>query len=103
DVQDHVLRVDAGRELAGDVDPPHLRALDREALAGEHVAYLTGADAECDRAERAVRAGVAVAAGDRHPGLRQAELGADHVHDALMAGVGAEELDAELAAVALDR
>ena len=34
-------------------------------------------------AERAVRAGVAVAAGDRHAGLRQALFRADDVHDPL--------------------
>ena len=37
------------------------------------------------------------------PGLRQAQLRADDVHDALMAAGAIEETDAELAAVALDR
>src|SRR5581483_636265 len=103
DVQDHVLRVDAGREPTADGDAPELRALDREALAREHVAHLARPDAERDGAERAVRARVAVAAGDRHPRLRQAELGADDVDDPLVAGIGAEEPDPELAAVLLDR
>ena len=102
-VEDHVLRVDARRELPGHRDAPHLQRLQRQALRREHVAHLRGADAEGDRAERAVRRGVAVAARDRHARLRQAELGADHVHDALALAAEAEERDAVLAAVALER
>ena len=60
------------------------RAL-RQRLRGQHVLDLAGADAERERAERAVRGGVRVAADDRHAGLRDAELGADHVDDALAA------------------
>ena len=54
-------------------------------------------------AERAVRRGVAVAAGDRHPRLREPELRADHVHDALPVVVEPGEAHAEVAAVALER
>ena len=43
---------------------------------------------------------VAVAADDRHARLRQAELRADHVDDALAAAAGREERHAELRAVA---
>ena len=53
-------------------------------LGGQHVLDLGGADAEGDRAERAVGGGVAVTAHDRHAGLGQTELGADDVHDALV-------------------
>ena len=53
------------------------------ALGGEHVLDLARADAERERAEGAVGGGVRVAADDRHAGLGDAELGADHVHDAL--------------------
>ena len=56
-----------------------------------------------ERAERAVRGRVAVAADDRHPGLRDAELRADHVDDALAAAAGRVERDAELLAVAAQR
>ena len=66
-------------------DAPHLERLHRQALRGEHVAHLRGADAERDRAERAVRGGVAVAAGDRHARLREAQLRPDDVDDALRA------------------
>ncbi|CAB4835792.1 unannotated protein [freshwater metagenome] len=44
---------------------------------------LAGADAEGQRAERTVGRGVRIAAHDGHPRLREALLGADHVHDAL--------------------
>ena len=62
-----------------------------------------GADPERERPERAVRRGVRVAADDRHPGLRDAQLGADHVHDPLMLGAQRVERDLELLAVALER
>ena len=74
-----------------------------EALRGEHVLDLARADAERERAERAVRGGVRVAADDRHARLRDAQLRADHVHDALAVGAERVDRDAELRAVALER
>ena len=59
------------------------------ALGGEHVLDLARADTERERAERAVGGGVRVAADDRHARLGDAELGADHVHDALAVGARA--------------
>jgi hypothetical protein len=44
-----------------------------------------------------------LSAGDRHSGLRDSELRADHVDDALFHHVRQVELDAELPAVALER
>ena len=52
------------------------------------------------RAERAVRGGVAVAADHGHPGLGQAELRADDVHDALLGVTHRVQPDTELLAVA---
>ena len=46
---------------------------------------------------------MAVAARDDHSWLRESELGADHVHDALVLVIRRPERDAELAAVALER
>jgi len=43
-----------------------------EALRGEHVLDFAGADAERERAERAVRGSVAVSADDGLPRLRDA-------------------------------
>ena len=71
----------------------------RERLGGEDVLDLARADAEGERAERAVGRGVAVAAHDRHAGQRAALLGPDDVDDAL-AGVAHREVrDAELGRV----
>ena len=71
----------------------------RERLRREHVLDLARADAEGERAERAVGGRVAVAAHDRHARLGQALLRADHVHDALAGVAHAVEADAELLAV----
>ena len=68
-------------------------------LRGEHVLDLAGADPEREGAERAVRGGVAVAAHDRQPGLGQAELGTDDVHDAPPRVAHPVQLDTELGAV----
>ena len=61
----------------------------QQALRRQHVLHFAGADAERERAERAVRRGVAVAADDRHAGLREALLGSDDVDDALLVAVEA--------------
>ena len=103
DLEDDVLRVDAAAEPPVHGDAPHLQRLHRQALRRQHVAHLRRADAERDGAERAVRGGVAVAAGDRHARLRQPQLRADHVDDALVAAVEIEQPDAVLAAVPLER
>ena len=55
-----------------------------KALGGEHVLDFGSSDAEGERAESAVRAGVTVAAHDGHAGLGDAKLRADDVHDALL-------------------
>ena len=99
--QDQVLGRDAGAELAGVVDPHRARPFLHHALGREDVLDLGGADAEGQRAEGAVGGGVAVAADDRHAGLGDAQLRADHVDDALAVGAEAVELQPELLAVAL--
>ena len=75
----------------------------RQALRRQHVLHFAGADAECERAERAVRRGVAVAADDGAARLRDSEFGPDHVHDALVPAVHVEQIDAELLAVFRER
>ena len=89
-----------GRQLALEADAHRARPCLGQALRREHVLDLRRADAERERAERAVRRGVAVAADDRHPRLRQPELRADHVDDPFAAAAGREERNAELLAVA---
>ncbi len=99
--EDQVLGGHAAAQRAVDVDREGLRPALQQALGGEHVADLGGADAEGEGAEGAVGAGVAVAADDGLAGLRQAQLRADDVHDAAQLVPQVEQLDAELRAVAL--
>ncbi len=102
DLEDDVLGVDARGELAVHLDASHLGAREGEALGGEHVAHLARADPEGDGAEGAVGRGVAVAAGDGHPRLGQAELGPDHMHDALLPRVRTEIAHPGLRGIALE-
>ena len=76
---------------------------ERQRLGGRDLLALAGADAERQGAERAVRAGVAVAADDRHAGLREAELRSDDVDDALLRVAHRVQADAELGAVGAQR
>ncbi len=82
--QDQVLGGDALGQRALHGDRHRLEGLERQRLGGQHVLDLGGADAEGQRAEGAVGGGVRVAAHDRHARLGQAQLRADHVHDALI-------------------
>ena len=78
------LAVTPGGSVAVDRDAHPLRPGLRQRLRGEHVLDLARADAERQRAERAVGRGVAVAAHDGHARQRAALLGPDHVDDALV-------------------
>src|SRR5256886_14078242 len=69
----------------------------------EHVLDLARPDAERERPERAVRGRMRIAAYDHHPRLREAQLGTDHVHDALTGRREIEQLDAELAGIRRER
>ena len=60
---------------------------------------LAGADAKGQRAERAVGGGVGVTAHDRHAGLGEAQLGANHVDDALVGVAQGVQAHAELLGV----
>ena len=97
-----VFCVDSPAKLACHVHAANLQARHRNGLGGEDVAHLAGADAKCDCAKRTVSRSVAVAAGDRHAGLGQTLLGADHVHDALLAARYVEQLDVVVAAVVFE-
>ncbi len=99
--QDDVLGRDAGAQRALDVDGVGFGLGLQQALAGQDVLDLAGADAEGQRAECAVGGGVAVAADDGHARLRQAQLRADDVDDAAVGAVEAEQRDAKVAAVLL--
>ncbi len=81
--QRDVLRGHARRKRAVDLDQHRLRFFRQQALRREHVLDFGGSNAERQRGERAVRAGMRVAADDGHPRQRRALLRADHVDDAL--------------------
>src|SRR5262249_51380513 len=101
--QNQVLRCYTFRQLAAYVNEHGLRLALRQTLRGQHVFDLGGSNAEGQRAERATRAGVAVAANNRLAGLRQAKFRTNHVHDALFGRIDVEQRDAEVLAVLLER
>ena len=82
---------------AGDVDLHVLRRVLQQRLGGHHMLHLGRADAERQRAHRAMGRGVAVAADDRRAGQGQAQFRPDDVDDALPhiqdRDVGHAELD----------
>ncbi len=103
DGEGEVLGADAEAERRPTKMDAHvLGLLLAQGLGGQHVLDLAGADAEGQGAEGAVGGGVGVAADDRHAGLGEALLGADHVDDALAVGAQGVDVDAELGAVALE-
>ena len=87
DGQNDVLRRDPRLQLPVDRDRHGLGTTLRQRLRRQHMLHFAGADAEGQRAERAVGRGVAVAADDRHPRQRQTLLGTDDVDDPLP-GIG---------------
>ena len=102
-VQDQVLGRYAAAQLAVDPQLHRFGQCLEQRLRGQHVLHFAGADPERQRAERAVRGGVAVAADDRHARLRVAQLRADHVDDPLVSVLEVVQADAELAAVFAQR
>nr|WP_252934162.1 hypothetical protein [Streptomyces sp. EL5] len=100
-VQDDVLGGDTRGECAVDLDAAHLEPVHGHGLGGQDVAHLGGADPQGDGAERPVRRGVRVAAGDGHTGLGKALLGADDVDDAVLVAARGEETESEVLGVGL--
>ena len=99
DGEDDVLGGDAVGERAVDDDAHVLGLRLDQRLRRQHVLDLRGADAEGERAEGAVRRGVAVAADDRRARQREALLGPDDVDDALARVELVVIFDAEFARV----
>ena len=100
-VQHQVLGVDARLQGALHPDAAHLELVHGQALAGQHIAHLAGADAKGDRTEGAVGGGVGIAAGHGHAGLGEAQFGRNHVHDPLAAAAEAVQGDGVVGAVDL--
>ncbi len=90
------------RELSFDGDRHRLRPHLRQSLGREHVLDLARPYAEGQSAEGAVGGGVAVAADDRHAGLRPPLLGADDVDDALVGVAHRVAGDAEFGRVGVE-
>ena len=91
-----------GGSVPGNFDA-HVPALALcQALGGQHVLHLGGADALGEGGEGAVRRGVRIPADDRHAGQRRALLGPHDVNDALPHVVERELLYAEVAAVGIE-
>ena len=100
DGEDDVLSGHAGLEGALNVDGHGLEACQGQGLGGHDVLHLGGADTEGQRTERTVSGGVGVTADDGHAGHGQAELRADHVHNALFLVAQGVDAHAEFLGVA---
>ena len=99
DGEDDVLGGDAGRQRAVDHGAHVLRFGLDQRLGRQHMLDLGSADAVGERAESAVRGGVAVAADERGARQREALLGPDDVDDALALVELVEIFDAEVLGV----
>ena len=99
DVENDILGVNAGTQLAGDIDAPDLEPAQRHGLGGKHIANLGRADAKRNRPKRPVCARMGIATSNGGAGLRDALLGADDVHNALPAGGTIKESDAKVRTV----
>ncbi|CEI77608.1 Flp pilus assembly protein TadG [Pseudomonas aeruginosa] len=100
--EDDILRRDAGRQPAFDLDQHVLHLLRHQALGRQHMLYLGSADAVGQRAEGAVGGSVRVAADHGHPREGRALLRTDHMDDALAHVVHLEFGDAEVVAVLVE-
>jgi len=103
DPQHDVFAGHADRQLTLDAHFHRLRLALRHGLRRQDVLDFARANAEGECAHRSVRAGVAVAAHNGHPGLTQAQLRTNHVHDPLERAEAILETDAELLAIAVER
>ncbi len=103
DSENDVLRSDAFGPFAMNKNVQRLGFALYQALRREHVLDFAGSNAESQSAERAVRRSVAVAANNRLPGLRNAQLRANDMHDALILAVHVEQANAGFAAIVFQR
>ena len=91
-----------GRSFAGDFDPANFRLAEASVCVARTSATWLVPMPKAIAPERPMRAGVAVAAGDRHSRLRQTLFGTDDMHDALPLVVEVEQPDAEIPAILFD-
>ncbi len=91
DGQHQILGAHTGGQPAVRLDEHAPGLVLNQALGGQYVLHLGGADPEGQGPEGPVSRGVGVPTNHRHARQRQALLGADHVHDTL-AGIVHPEL-----------
>ena len=103
DGEDDVLRAAPSGKFTLHVDRHRLRQFLREGLRGQDVFDFAGADADRQRAERAVRGRMRITADDDHSRLRVALFWSDHVDDALAGCTHREERDTEVRGVSAQR
>ena len=103
DGEDDVLGSDARRQFAVDGGAHVQRLRLDQRLRRQHVFDFRRADAIGERAECAMRRGMAVAAHDRRSGQGETLLGADDVNDALTLVELVVVLDAEILSVLRQR
>ncbi len=103
EIKNDILRRDARSQLAVDAEFKRLWPRLQQRLRRHHVFDFAGANSERERAERAVRRGMAVAADDRHARLRVALFRTDDVDNALANIVNVVQRDAELFAIGAER
>jgi hypothetical protein len=89
------------RRAAFEVYLVGLWTLLQQALGRQHVFDFARADAESQRSKSAVSRRMAITAHDRHAGLGEPQLRADHVNDAARRAVQVVQGDAELTAIRL--
>src|SRR5437879_13038066 len=85
------------------MDQHRLRHALRQRLRCQNMLDLRSANTEGQRAERAVSTSVAIAADDSHARLREPQLRANHMHNALLGRAHVEEANLEFAAIFLQR
>lgn len=103
DRQNNVFRGYALRPFSIHHNVHRLRLALHQTLRGQHVFHFAGANAKRQRAKRAMRRSVTVAANDRLSRLRDSQLGPDNVHDPLILAVHIEQAHARFVAVLLQR
>src|SRR5450755_3822563 len=96
DGKNQIFGSHAGTQLTVDIDGKRFGLALQQGLGCEYMPDLRGADSEGERAERPVRAGMAITTDDGHSGLGGPQFRTDYMHDAAPGIAHAEQFDTEL-------
>ncbi len=102
-MQNHVFGCYPFCQFAFNADSQRFRFALQQALTGQHMPHLGGADAKSQRAESAVRTGVAVTANDGHAGLCRTQFRSNDVDNTAMGAIPAVHDDTVFLTVSLYR